>query len=127
MSAPKTKRTRPLGSDVELLQVRLSDAELLDWGQRLAQVEVDLREHQLRAKAVRKELKEEEAKLKAIRSSLAGVVRSKEEARPVEIQSYLSARGQVEDIRTDTGEVVRTRPAREGELQGRMFDGEGSV
>jgi hypothetical protein len=94
---------------------------LLDRGQKLAQVEADLQDHQTHADQVKKELKARESQLKAERAFLANVVRARKEPRDVEVQAFLAERaGHVDDVRMDTGEVVRTRPAREGELRGRL-------
>jgi len=118
---PKAKLRRPLGRDVERLPCRLDDDELLDRGQKLAQVEEDLHTHRAHADQVKKDLRARESQLEADRAFLASVVRSKQEPRDVETIAYLAERpGHVDVVREDTGEVVRTRPAREGELQGKL-------
>jgi hypothetical protein len=119
---PKAKRHhRQLGRDIERLPCQLTQDELLDRGQKLAQVGADLATHRAHADQVKKELRARESQLEADRAFLENVVRSKQEPRDVEIAAYLGERpGHVDDVRLDTGEVVRSRPAREGELQGRL-------
>lgn len=120
-------RARFLGRGREPLPVLLSDDELLELGGRLAEIEDALALHQLDAKVVRKELREKESALKAERKHLAMLVRNKHEERDVEVENFLAEKaGHVDVVRTDTGQVVRTRPAKEGELQGKLpLTGEG--
>jgi hypothetical protein len=105
----------------EELPVRLSDDEFAERAKRLGQIEEDLQLHQIKAKAVRKELKERESQLKFERSQLAKVMRAREEPQEVEVCTFhADRRGQVRDVRMDTGEVVRTRPGTPEELQGQL-------
>lgn len=48
---------------------------------------------------------------------LAGVIEAKKESRDVEVRDWLDADGNVRSVRTDTGEIVSTRAATEGERQ----------
>lgn len=121
---PKRGSCRLLKSTTEELPVALTQEELLDRGQKLAQVEVDLRTQQIAANATRKELKEAESKLRALRTELAAVVRSRKEPRPVKVETTVyfnggppNGRPVVRAHRIDTGEVLFSRDATPEELQ----------
>ncbi len=106
------KQSKPLTQKVllkttERLPVKLTEDELLDFGQRLAQVESDASTHAAHADSVKKELKAKETALDAERSRLAGIVRSKHEPRDIDCHliGYFET-NRVNTIRLDTGEVV---------------------
>jgi uncharacterized FlaG/YvyC family protein len=103
----------------ETLPCRLSTEELLDWGQKLASLEADIRAQLEHADSVKKQLKADEQRLKSEMTFVSSVVKAKAEPRAVEVQCELdeNSRTRVLEVRTDTGEVIRKRPARSDELQ----------
>lgn len=104
----KAKKTQSvLHETTERLPVKLTEAELLDFGQRLAQVDSDAATHAGHADAVKKELKAKETALDAERSRIAGIVRNKHEPRDVDchVVAYFETNRAV-TVRLDTGEVV---------------------
>lgn len=108
-----------LSRKTETLECKLNEDELLDRGQQLARVDGELREHKSHADQVKSQLKADEARLDSERHFLASCVRNKSEPRSVEVECVLDSknRRRVLEIRLDTGEVVRSRAAREDELQ----------
>lgn len=116
-----TKRTKNpdlVKSIVEQHPVVLTDKELLSYGQRLAQAEQQLAEHEARADAVRKDLKAQEQKIAGERSRLAMVIRDRAELRDVKVTVWRDVpRSEVFHVREDTGEEVHRRPVRIEELQ----------
>lgn len=91
----------------ERLPVKLEQDELLDFGQRLAEVDSEIQSHNLHCEAVKKDLKAKETELESKRSRLAGIVRNKAEHRDVEcvVLAYFDT-NRVRTIREDTGKVV---------------------
>ncbi len=90
------------------LPVVLTAAEQIDFGKRLAQLEIDLRNEDEHADAVKKDLQQRKGLLLVKRSSLAGIVRSGKEPRPVMVEAWARYKeGVYEEVRTDTGEVLQ--------------------
>lgn len=105
--------------EMETLPVRLLDEEKLDRAQKLAQAEQDLRVQQLKAEGVKKKLKAEEAEIQDRLVFYAEVVRKGEEPRSVKVGIFRhpARDGWVQEVRDDTGEVVRERRGMDNELQ----------
>ncbi len=102
--APKEKKLREFTTE---LPVKLTPEEFIATSKALAQSEIDIRNEEEHAEAVKKDLKTREGLLLVRRSRLAGMVRSGEEQRPVLVEGWARfAEGVYEEIRTDTGEVL---------------------
>lgn len=107
-----------LNTFTESLDVRLDDLELLERGQRLAQIDTELKAHDEHAKNLKDELKANETRLRAERTRLSNVVRNKKEPRQVDCQEEaLFRRGIAVVIRLDDCTVVRERPLAPTEAQ----------
>lgn len=123
-------RKRAASADVELLAehteqllCKLTRDELLERGQRLAQLSEDMAEHQVKAELQKKELKAQEARIAEEQSRLAAIVRAKAEPREVVVQEFADyLRGSYYRRRTDTHEVIpgSERPLRPEEKQGAL-------
>jgi hypothetical protein len=108
--ARKAPREKKVAEFLQHLPVALSDRELLDFGQRLAKCQADLAEHNLHAEQVKKDLKAKESAIEAERARLSGIIREKKEIRDVQCERWhFYDRGEVEEVRSDTGEVIYTR------------------
>lgn len=120
---PKWKDRELKGETTELLPVKLTDPELIDRGSHLAKVEDDLGALDRREADAKAEFKAQRSKLEGVRHALAGVVRDRQEMRPVILEMFADyEQGVVEYIRTDLGEIVRDRPMGEAERQQGLFD-----
>jgi len=109
--------------EMESLPVRLTEDEKLDRGSKLAQAEQELRLHHEEAEKVKKKLKANESEIVSRMAFYAEVVRSGQEPRSVKVGVFRHPKrdGWVQDVRDDTGEVVRERRAMENELQEPLF------
>lgn len=120
MTKPKKKTPddKVLYEGVELLPVPLTEKELLDRGQQLAQVDADIGAHNEHADSVKKDLKAKEQALSSERARLANVVRQKREPRQVTTSGIARWKENiVETVRADTDEVIRRRPLEAHERQ----------
>lgn len=112
------KGDKVINTFTEQLDVRLTEEELLERGQRLAQLDSELKQHDEHAKNVRDELKANETRLRAERTRLSNVVRNKKEPRTVECQDEaMYKRGLAVVIRLDDYTVVRERELHSTEVQ----------
>lgn len=119
--AKKAPREKKLVDFIHQLPVLLTDRELLDFGQRLAKCQADLAEHNLHAEQVKKDLKAKESAIEAERARLSGIIREKKEIRDVQCERWAHYdRGEIEEIRTDTGEVIYCRRMEPHERQQRL-------
>jgi hypothetical protein len=116
-----SKAKTVLNTKTEELPVRLSPDELRDRGERLAFIERQLVDHKVAAKAQKGALKQKETELLAEIDKLSTHIHAKEEPRQVVIEVRPTGKGEVEDVRTDTGEVVRRRTPSDSERQPEMF------
>jgi hypothetical protein len=106
----KPAREKKVADFLQQLPVPLTDRELLDFGQRLAKCQADLAEHNLHAEQVKKDLKAKESAIEAERARLSGIIREKKEIRDVPCERWHRYdRGEVEEVRCDTGEVFYSR------------------
>lgn len=104
----KAPNERRLATFTTELLVELTQEELISKGKMLAQCEIDLRNEEQHAEAVKKDLKMREGLLLVKRSTIAGVVRSGKEPRPVLVEAWARYReGVYEEVRQDTGEVLQ--------------------
>jgi hypothetical protein len=113
--------TARLGDYSADLACKLTQVELLERGQKLAQVHEDLATHEAHAQNVKQELKAAEARLLDEGARLASIVRGKMEPRSVKVECWADySRGVYYERRTDTGEVIpgSERPLRPEERQG---------
>jgi hypothetical protein len=123
---PPKKDAKQIGSDVKPLPVPLTQAELLDFGQRLAKQDSEIRGHEAHADAVKKDLKSKEQALDSERSRLSNIVRNKAEVRDVRVSIWRDYQArELREVREDTGEVVFTRPLRGDEFQTELLDVDG--
>lgn len=107
---------------VRNLAVSLSDAEVLEFGRRLAQANSDCHNEEERQKQVKTELKSKLEGFELERNRLAGMVASGRENRDVPCDMVFDySRLIVEVIRLDTKEVVETRRMTEAEQQRSLF------
>lgn len=89
------------------LPVELTNDELLERGQQLAQVEQRIRDEETHADAVKRDLKARMGNLLVDRARLADIVRRKQEPRPVQCEGWVRFHeGVYEEVRLDTGEIV---------------------
>jgi hypothetical protein len=113
---------RVLSCRVEEVRVKLTEMELLEFGQRMASAEAALRDHALHEKKIKDDLKATKSRLDAELDYLSSCVRQKAEPRDIEIQIEQDSRDRrkVHEVRMDTCEVVRTRPIRSDEVQAEL-------
>lgn len=120
MTEKKNKNERRLHVITVELPVKLTQEEMMAKAQQLAQCEIDIQHEKDHADAVKKDLKTREGLLLVKRSTIAGHVRSGEEPRPVQVEAWARFKeGVYEEVRMDTGEVLRQTRRRlmERELQ----------
>ena len=99
---------------------RLTDDELRQYCDDLARSLEEIDDQVMREDSVKKELKALKARMSELeskRTALAIKVRRREEMRDVEVSVVVLESGVAQEIRTDTGEVITTRPLREDEKQ----------
>lgn len=115
---PQRAEQRIVREEIEPLPVRLTQDELLEFGQQLAQVEQKRHEHDLHADQVKKDLKAKETALDAERARLASIVRNKAEVRDVPVSVVHDyAANEAQWIRSDNGELINRRPLAPNERQ----------
>jgi len=102
--------TKPLPCD-------LVEADYARLGRELAGVLDELDAALAREESVKKELKAANARIEARRSEIAQKLRGGAETRDVEVVCRTTEAGVVQEIRSDTGEVLVTRPAQDSERQ----------
>jgi len=111
----------------EELPCQLTERERTDRGRQLARKSVELTRHEDFAKDEKKKLADVEKKLTKETKKLARIVDSGEEHRLVECyHSPNKERFEIDTVRIDTGEVVRSRPMdpseKEDTRQGKLFE-----
>jgi hypothetical protein len=129
MSAPAPRRTEAGELRMQLLPVKLTEAEVAIRAQelaaaegRLSEAEKRLERHITAAKAAREGITEEIQDERSAVRHLAEIVRARREDRdvPVVEEQDFDA-GAVHTVRTDTGEVVATRGMTPDERQRSLF------
>ena len=92
------------------LPVKLTNDELLEFGQRLAKSGADLGEHEMLEAAVKQDLKAKKTAIESEQARLCGIVRAKAEVRDVRCEIWANyEQGQMETIRLDTNEIIDAR------------------
>lgn len=129
METPTTEERAPkiLGRGVKKLACNLTDAELLERGQKIAAVKQELDNHIEQTKATAKTMSARKAELDAEVSSIATALGTKQEMRDVEYREeadFIS--GRAVTIRNDTNATLTSRPLTPDERQERLF-GEGAT
>ena len=101
---PNEKMVREFSA---LLPCVLTDAEALERGRELAQVDSRIREEEIHAKACKKDLDSRMGHLEVERGRLAYIVRNNKEPRPTQVEGWaVYEAGIYEEVRLDTGEVI---------------------
>lgn len=123
----RTDTPTTLSTTTRYLPVMLTHAEMLD---RIDEYQQTLRlqtEMEDRHKAEAQKLKDEKERMKGRVSAEGAIIEARAEERRVEVQTILYPKTlEVVEIRTDTGEQLSKRPARQEELQ-RMVPFEGGL
>ena len=97
--------------NTETLPVVLTDIELLDLGQKLAEKHREGRMEEDDQKEAKSAMKERLEGIENEINRLAGLIRERREYRQVEVHEVKDfSRSMVDTLRDDTGELVRTRP-----------------
>jgi DNA segregation ATPase FtsK/SpoIIIE-like protein len=95
---------------VQPLKVDLTEKELIEKGAQMAQAQDEAEKQTAEAKNIASQYKSKIDALKLQISTLAGLVRSKSEFRPVDCERrFVFERGVVEEVRMDTKAVVNVR------------------
>lgn len=103
---------------MHVLPVQLKPDEMREFGSRLARTRESVESHAVQSKQVRDELKARENELDAQMGSLAKVIRDGTELREVPVEVRMASKpGFVDEVRTDTQEVIASRQMRDDEAQ----------
>lgn len=124
-----TEKREPkiLGTGVKKLPCVLTDAELLDFGQKIAAVKQELDNHVEQTKATAKTMGARKAELEARVNEIAVCLRTKKEIRDVSYREEADFKaGLALTIRDDTNQTLASRPLTPDERQERLF-GEGAT
>lgn len=128
MKPRRPKGMKVLGVKTRELPVKLTEAELADRSQRLAQVEGKLRDYNAETKEIGSQRKSVRDQLENELRSLGLVVRSKQEYRPVDIRCEAHfAEGKAIFYREDTDELIESRALTAAEKQEALFEPSGDV
>lgn len=102
----------------ETLPVKLTDSQILERGQQLARVHLQLADEEVEKEAINDLHKERVGALEAEASVLARAIRAGQEDREVQVeeQEDLEAR-EVRTVRLDTGEIVHRQAMTPQDLQ----------
>ena len=109
-----------IGSEARNLPCKLSDDDLRERADELATTVQAIENEEARQASVKAELKAKMTELVSRQSRLAQVVSRKEEYRDVKVLLELHTNDLLAEIREDTGEIIRTRPAKDYELQKKL-------
>lgn len=99
------------------LACKLTDEELRAKSDELAQTVQDTANEETRQTDLKSQMKAKMTELQSRQTQLASHISRREEYRDVQVEIILVGDGKVKEVRTDTGEVLITRPGREDELQ----------
>lgn len=105
-----------------MLPVPLTDAEKRELGAKLAISRLEAETQAEDARAARKKLNDEKKKIDEEIGRLAHVINQGVEEREVEVLVRHAGKGKVEEIRTDTDEVIDTRSITDDEAQGSLLE-----
>ena len=110
---------RVLQTEIRHLTTPLTEEETRLFSHTLAKTIPDLHIEELRQKGIKEELKHQIDSLQEKISSLANTVANNSMVKPIEVETILDG-VKVKEVRTDTGEIVITRPATDKELQTKL-------
>lgn len=111
-------KIRKLRETTELLPCRLTNEELLVYGNDLGATIQDIAAEVDRQESVKREMKSRMSKLEATRTELASKITRKEEYRDIKVEIILDFEAdKYKKIRLDTGEVTFERPINDEERQ----------
>lgn len=103
------------------LPCRLTDPELIERGQRLAETLENIKAEDSRQEMLKREMKSQAAALEAKRDALVLVVARREELRRIEFEDVIAWHlNVVRRVRKDTGEIVTERFITKEERQQRL-------
>lgn len=106
----------------ETLKCALTPSEVKERASRLAIIQREIEEEEDEKKATASNFANELKRLGLIRQSLARQVRDEATFRQVECIERINEQSEVERVRTDTGEIIKTRPATNDERQHSFLD-----
>lgn len=107
-----------LHTENRMLACHLTDGELMQKGDELARTQQQVDELEQAHGNLKAAMKADMAALEARRSALALQVSRREEFRDTEVEIRPALRaGWVEEVRTDTGELIHTRAMMDSERQ----------
>jgi len=116
-AATKTLAPSPIRTFTRTLAVILTADEVMQAGHQLAETIQDINSEQRRQDDMKAQMKARLAELAAKQTRLAIMVTRVEDFRDVEIHAIVNDKGLVEEIRTDTKEIITTRPLLDEERQ----------
>ena len=111
---PETKVIKKVN---KYLACKLTDEELRAKSDELAQTVQDTANEETRQTDLKSQMKAKMTELQSRQTQLASHISRREEYRDVQVEILLIGEGKVKEVRTDTGEVLITRPSREDEIQ----------
>lgn len=117
MSKKNGTEPKLLRETTRALSCKLTDDEVRQSGEALAALVEDMANEEARATDVKQQLKARMTELESKRYQLASKVRRREEIRDVAVKLLLHENNLVHIVRTDTAEVIETRPATDRERQ----------
>jgi hypothetical protein len=115
-------KTRSLSTRTRLLPCKLTEPELLNYGQLMAQATQDIENEEGRQTSLKQELKARMTQLQATQSLLATKIARREETREVKVEAFLDLeKEEIYEVRQDTAEEISRRPVTDEERQETMF------
>ncbi len=110
--------TKELRRERRELPCKLTNAELRQVGDQLAMTVQEIAREEDRQKSVRDEMKAKLTELQSRQTTLALKVSRREEYRNIEVMVSITDAGElVQEIRLDTNDIIRSRPASAEERQ----------
>ena len=107
-----------LRRETRLLDIHLNADQVRERGNALAHTIQEIEMEDSRQTALKSQMKATMTGLEAKQTKLASVVVNRVEYQDVEVEVQFSeGEGVVQEVRTDTGEIIRTRPLRDDERQ----------
>ena len=106
-----------LKTTTQLLPVRLTREEIAGYAKELADAWNNMGYEQKLQKTAKDQMKARISEIQAELNHLSLVVSSGTDYRNVEVEATLLDNGQVQEVRLDTGEIIKTRVPYESERQ----------
>lgn len=116
---PQEPTSRILQTEIRHLTTPLTDEETKQFSHDLAKTFQDMKTEELRQSGIKSDLKHQIEAFEEKINSLANTVANRSMLKPVEVETILDG-VKVKEVRTDTGELIITRPATEKELQTKL-------